>query len=159
MHFNIKNILTSHGFGNKEDYQNIYINLFDSIKKAIINRTLNEDMKLPPSRVMAKDLEISRSTVIKAYELLVLEKYVKSVPGSGYYIASTKNKKIQNHFNTQIIKGKYPNISKRGNAFRKNIQLISKRSEKGVAFRPGLPPLDIFPISQWKIYPMIIGKR
>ena len=79
-----------------------------------------------------------------------MEKYVKSIPGSGYYIASTKNKKIRNHFNTQIIQGKYPNISKRGNAFRKNIQLISKRSEKGIAFRPGLPPLDIFPITQWK---------
>ena len=150
MHFNIKSILNSYGFGNKNDYQNIYINLYDSIKKAIINRTLDEDIKLPPSRVLAQDLEISRSTVIKAYDLLVLEKYVKSIPGSGYYIASTKNKKIHNHFNTQIVKGKYPSISKRGNAFRKNIQLINKRSEKGIAFRPGLPPLDIFPITQWK---------
>ncbi len=150
LHFNIKNILTSYGFGNKDDYQNIYINLFDSIKKAIINRTLDEDIKLPPSRVLAQDLEISRSTVIKAYDLLVLEKYVKSVPGSGYYIASIKNKKIRNHFKTQMVQGKYPSISKRGNAFRKNIQLISKRSEKGIAFRPGLPPLDIFPITQWK---------
>ena len=150
LYFNIKNILTSYGFGNKDDYQNIYINLFDSIKKAIINRTLDEDIKLPPSRVLAQDLEISRSTVIKAYDLLVLEKYVKSIPGSGYYIASTKNKKIRSHFNTQIVQGKYPSISKRGNAFRKNIQLISKKSEKGIAFRPGLPPLDIFPITQWK---------
>jgi GntR family transcriptional regulator/MocR family aminotransferase len=150
LHYNIKNILASHGFGNKEDYQNIYINLFDSLKQAIINRTLNEGMKLPPSRVMAKDLEVSRSTVIKAYDLLVLEKYVRSLPGSGYYITSTKNKELRNHFSTQSIKGKYPNISKRGNAFRKNIQLISKRSERGVAFRPGLPPLDIFPIAKWK---------
>ncbi len=150
MHFNIKSILSSYGFGNKDDYQNIYINLYDSIQKAIVNRALDEDIKLPPSRVLAQDLEISRSTVIKAYDLLVLENYVKSIPGSGYYIASTKHKKIRHHFNTHIVQGKYPSISKRGNAFRKNIQLINKKSEKGIAFRPGLPPLDIFPIAQWK---------
>jgi len=142
--------LTSHGFGNKINYQNIYINLYDSIKRAIINRTLDENVKLPPSRVLAQDLEISRSTVIKAYELLVLEKYVLSIPGSGYYIASTKHKKMRHNFKAQPVKGKYPSISKRGNAFRKNIQLISSKSEKGIAFRPGLPPLDIFPVQQWK---------
>jgi len=150
LHFNIKNILTSHGFGNKNNYQNIYINLYESIKSAIVNRTLDENVKLPPSRVLALDLEISRSTVVKAYELLVLEKHVLSVAGSGYFIAPTKHKKMRHNFKTQTIKGKYPNISKRGNAFRKNIQLISSKSEKGIAFRPGLPPLDIFPVQQWK---------
>ena len=94
MYFNIKNILISNGFGNKEDYKNIYINLYDSIKKAIINRALHENSKLPPSRVLAKDLLISRSTVIKAYELLILEKYIKAIVGSGCYVTSSKNKKI-----------------------------------------------------------------
>lgn len=78
LHFKIKNILASHGFVDISDYQNIYINLFNSIKKAFISRTLDEDMKLPPSRVLAQVFKISRSTVIKAYNLLVLEKYVKS---------------------------------------------------------------------------------
>ena len=150
MHFNFKNILTTHGFGRKEDYQNIYINLFEALKNAIINRTLDKDLKLPPSRVLAQDLEVSRSTVIKAYDLLVLEKFVNSIPGSGYYVAPIKVKKIKHNLKTQIIRGKYPAVSKRGNAFRKNIQIISKKEDKGIAFRPGLPPLDIFPVAQWK---------
>jgi len=83
--------LIIHGFVDISHYQNIYINLFNSIKKAIINRPLEEGIKLSPSRVLAQDFKISRSTVFKAYDLLVLEKYVKSIPGSGYYVASTKN--------------------------------------------------------------------
>ena len=150
MHFNIKNILKSHGFDSKEGYQNIYINLYNALKKAIINRSLDEKIKLPPSRVLAKDIEVSRSTVIKAYDLLVLEKYVKSIPGSGYFIASAKNKKIRYNLSTQMVLGKYPKISKRGVSFKKNIQIVNQKSGNGVAFRPGLPPLDIFPVQQWK---------
>ena len=74
MHFNIKSILINYGFSSKNDYQNIYINLYNALKQAILDRTLGEDVKLPPSRLMAKDLGISRSTVLKAYDLLVLEK-------------------------------------------------------------------------------------
>lgn len=151
MHFNIKSILYNHGFGNKNDYQNIYINLFNSLKNAIINNTFQEHTKLPPTRVLAKDLEISRSTVIKAYELLVLDNYVKCINGSGYYVSSHKNTKI--HFNLKSLNSfkHYPNISKKGKAFQKNIHLINNtQSNSEIAFKPGIPPLDIFPITQWK---------
>ena len=151
MHFNIKSILDSHGFGNKNDYQNIYINLYSSLKEAIINKTLQEGFKLPPTRVLANDIEISRSTVIKAYELLVLENYVKSVIGSGYYVNSPKN--INTHFDLNSRKRDkgYPSLSKKGNAFQKNVHLINNtQSNSEIAFKPGLPPLDIFPTNIWK---------
>ncbi|MEW4925126.1 PLP-dependent aminotransferase family protein [Algibacter sp. 2305UL17-15] len=150
MHFNIKSILDNNGFGNKDDYKNIYVHLYDSLKKAIITKALPDGVKLPPSRVLARDLEISRSTVLKAYDLLVLEKYVSSKVGSGYYIGTSKNKKIQYNLNVQFEKGNYPKISKRGMAFKKGLQIINAKSDTGVAFRPGLPPLDIFPVNQWK---------
>ena len=150
MHFNIKNILISNDFGNKDDYQNIYINLYKTLKKAILNKSISETTKLPPSRVLAKDLSISRSTVIKAYNLLVLEKYVISMRGSGYYVTSSKNKKNHTNLNTGIKQGGYPKVSKRGNAFKKNIHIINNQSNNSIAFRPGLPPLDIFPVQHWK---------
>ena len=151
MHFNILNILVSHGFGNKDDYQNVYINLYNSLKKAIINKVLDKNVKLPPTRILAKDIGVSRSTVIKAYELLVLEKYAKTIVGSGYYVSYTKNKIPHNYLNPKLKIGGYPSISKRGRLFKKNVLIINhSRSSKGIAFRPGLPPLDIFPITQWK---------
>lgn len=150
MPFNVKNILYSHGFSNKEGSSNIYMKLYNSLRKAILNRSFAEDSKLPPSRILAKDLGISRSTVLKAYDILVLEKYIYTIPGSGNFVASSKNKKIHISLHTEAKPGNYPRISKRGASFKKNIQIINKGSNEGIAFRPGLPPLDIFPIQQWQ---------
>ena len=151
LHYNIKSIIQNHGFGNKSDYQNIYINLYESLKKAIKNNALKEHIKLPPTRVLSKDLEISRSTVIKAYELLVLDNCVICTKGSGYYVASNKHTKI--HYNITSLNShkKYPKISKKGISFQKNIHLINNaQSNSEIAFKPGLPPLDIFPTNVWR---------
>ncbi|ALJ05244.1 hypothetical protein APS56_08950 [Pseudalgibacter alginicilyticus] len=151
MKYNIKNILLIHGFGDKENYQNIYINLYKALKLAIVKNALKSHAQLPPTRVLAKDIGVSRSTVIKAYDLLVLEKYVNTKVGSGYYVNSSKSKKLQTPIGAKFELGDYPKISKRGLAFKSNIQIINNyKSNTGIAFRPGLPPLDIFPVSQWK---------
>ncbi len=150
MNYNISNILKNHGYNRGTIEKSKYFNLYKSIKNAIISKTLSDNFKLPPTRTLAKDLELSRSTVIKAYELLLLEKYIKSKPGSGYFVNSSKTKKIRHRLFDPPSKGDYPSISKRGNSFRRNIQIINSESDKGIAFRPGLPPLDIFPVSQWK---------
>ena len=148
---NIKNILISHGFTNKKDYQNIYINIYSALKKAILAKALHDNIKLPATRVLAKDIGVSRSTIIKAYDLLMLEKYVNSKVGSGYYVNFSKRKKIKSTIGTNFELGKHPKISKKGLSFQKNFQIINNsESDIGIAFRPGLPPLDIFPVTQWK---------
>lgn len=148
MHFNLKNLLKNNDYDSPDKAQNIYLNLYNSIKKAITDNILGDNMKLPPSRVLAKDLGISRSTVIKAYDLLILEKHLKSITGSGYFVVrnratnvSTPNKKTF---------GSYPTLSKRGKSFKKGIHLRTNKLQDGIAFRPGLPPLDIFPVRQWQ---------
>jgi len=147
---NIKNALINSGFSKSDHAKSIYINLYESIKKGIINRVFDNGFKLPATRLLAKDLNISRSTVIKAYDLLTLEKYVTSNKGSGHYVTATQNKKIRYKLTNPKSKGRYPKISKRGKAFKKNIHIINSESIKGIAFRPGLPPLDVFPVQQWK---------
>jgi len=150
LNYNINNILKNHGYNNGAIEKSIHLNLYKAIKNAIINKTLDDNFKLPSSRLLAKDLEISRSTVLKAYELLVLERYIKPKLGSGYYVTSSKLKKNKYRLVNYSNKGNYPSTSRRGNSFRQNIQLINSDSEKGIPFRPGLPPLDVFPVSQWK---------
>lgn len=151
MHFNINHILINSGFKLESLNDTIYLNLYEALKNAILSETLDSKIKLPPSRVLAKDLKISRSTVLKAYDLLVLEKYVTSVKGSGYFINSITDKKNHKNLHIPIERAKYPKLSKKGIAFQKNIHLINDtQSNSEIAFKPGLPPLDIFPISQWK---------
>lgn len=151
MHFNIKGILIRNGLSLNVNLQpQIYISLYDALKKAILTRSLEPGSKLPPSRILAKDLAISRSTVLKAIDLLLVERYVESVKGSGYFILSPKDKKLRLNFTLADKKGNYPSLSLKGKAFSQHRDWSGESAEKGVAFRPGLPPLDIFPVQLWK---------
>ena len=148
MPFNIKNILYNHGYSINDKSKNIYLVLYDSIKKAIQYKSLIHGIKLPPSRILSKDLGVSRSTVIKAYELLVLEKYVSVIQGSGSFVnkiiaqKETKSKEQE--------KRNLPKLSKIGKAFKSHVLVTNNNEIKGIPFRPGMPPLDIFPILQWQ---------
>ena len=104
---------------------------------------------LPPTRKLADTLGISRSTVVKAYELLRLEGYVESRAGSGYWVRYSDSDHLLEP-QPAIRQEAYPAISATGQAFLRNVDLINSTSDKSIAFRPGLPPLDIFPVNQWK---------
>lgn len=149
MYYNLKPIIITSEYWNSKEGLSLYLRLFYIIKDAIIKGAIPENIKIPPSRTLAKDLQISRSTVIKTYELLVLEKYIISKQGSGYKIVSTKyeNVALKKLTNYNSI---YPAISKRALSFQKNRpKLEDKFFSKNIAFRPGLPPLDVFPVEKW----------
>lgn len=130
---------------------NKYIQLYKAIKNCILSNELPNNWALPSTRYLAESLKISRTTVIKSYELLLLEKLIISKLGSGYKVnfepktAALKSKEKQ-----QFDAAHYPKLSKKGASFLKNISLINRNASASIAFRPGLPPLDIFPVNQWK---------
>ena len=147
----MKGLLIRNGFSlDAKPQPHIYLSLYDAFKRAILNRFLEPDSKLPPSRVLAHDLGISRSTVLKAFDLLLVERYITAIKGSGYYVLCPKNKKLKLKIPSVASKGNYPSLSSRGKAFCENAHWPGEDSNKGVAFRPGLPPLDIFPVQLWK---------
>lgn len=71
---------------NKEDNTSLYIQLYKQIKKKIFEGHLKEGTKLPSSRQLANDLQISRNTVEMAYDQLHSEGYIFTKSRSGYYI-------------------------------------------------------------------------
>ena len=150
MHFNIKGLLIRNGFFLDANQPQIYVNLYTAFKKAILNRTLETGSKLPPSRVLANDLGISRSTVLKAIDLLLVEHYITAKKGSGYYVCPPQDKKIKRNISAIEKKGGYPPLSQKGLAFGNTAKWAVEDNNNGVAFRPGLPPLDIFPVQIWK---------
>jgi len=132
----------------KNEKTAIYIQILNLLKNKIEEHNIPSESDLPSTRALAKSLGVSRSTVIKVYNLLCIEGYIKSKQGSGYVVNSvnlstTNNQKI----NTL---SDYPDISKRGKLFSENASLIHSTTQKDIAFRPGLPPLDVFPVNHWK---------
>tara|TARA_B110000495_G_C23037270_1_gene620000 strand:- start:2827 stop:4260 length:1434 start_codon:yes stop_codon:yes gene_type:complete len=142
LHYNIRNIISIN-----KGYP-LYKFYFNEIKKSILNGRVSENQILPPTRVLSKDLSISRTTALKVYDLLLFEGLISSKKGSGYYVTYKKNiyvKKDQKKYNL------YPSLSKKSKLFKKNRYLSTDNfSRTSVAFRPGLPPLDIFPVNKWK---------
>lgn len=56
------------------------------LRNRIISGGLQEGTRLPPTRALASELGVSRSTVVTAYEQLVAEGYLSGVQGSGYKV-------------------------------------------------------------------------
>jgi len=127
----------------------LYQRLHNLLKDGIINNEIPAGSTLPASRVLADRLAISRSTVVKAYELLRLEGYTESKAGSGNQVKFLQEPRSLPE-KVEIDAQAYPEISKMGQSFQKNVGLINSTDDKSLAFRPGLPPLDIFPVTQWK---------
>ncbi|TPI60060.1 PLP-dependent aminotransferase family protein [Mesorhizobium sp. B3-1-7] len=58
-----------------------------TIRHRIAARTLTPGARLPSIRALAKSLQVSKSTVVEAYERLAAEGAIRSRPGSGFYAA------------------------------------------------------------------------
>lgn len=127
----------------------VYYRLYHAIRIGIIRNDLPKGQTLPSTRVLSETLSLSRSTVIKAYELLTVEGYLESKIGSGYRIKvnDTKAERLSKSIHSDA---QYAPLSSLGKSFLSNITLINSTEDKSIAFRPGLPPLDIFPVNQWK---------
>lgn len=61
--------------------------LFHAIREKIVRDLWSKGSKLPSTRKLAVELSVSRNTVIYAYEQLVIEGYIESKQGSGFYVS------------------------------------------------------------------------
>lgn len=64
----------------------IYEQIYQYIKKEIREGSLSKGERLPSTRTLAQHLDVSRSTVCLAYEQLLSEGYIETVPYKGYFV-------------------------------------------------------------------------
>jgi GntR family transcriptional regulator/MocR family aminotransferase len=126
-----------------------YIRILNLLKQHIEEHKIPKGIYLPSTRQLSETLEVSRSTIVRAYNLLAVEGYVKSIQGAGYLVRPI-DLSPSGHSDFEDHSG-YPEISKRGKMFIKNVNLLHSTALQDVAFRPGLPPLDVFPVNRWKM--------
>jgi GntR family transcriptional regulator/MocR family aminotransferase len=62
--------------------------LTQQLRVAILTGQLHAGQRLPASRTLAAQLQVSRSTVVAAFEQLVDEGYLESDVGSGTFVSS-----------------------------------------------------------------------
>jgi DNA-binding transcriptional MocR family regulator len=59
-----------------------------AIRQRVASRALTAGEKLPSIRKFARDMQVSPSTVVEAYDRLAAEGLIRSRPGSGFYVAA-----------------------------------------------------------------------
>ncbi|MEW6733207.1 MAG: PLP-dependent aminotransferase family protein [Acidobacteriota bacterium] len=132
----------------------LYRQLYQELRTAILYGRLKAGSRLPPTRILADELGVSRNTVLTAYEQLLAEGYVEGQVGSGTYVARTLPDELlqsrsvptwtkKNHLMRQ-------SISKRGEKLISVLPKISQWSNaKMQAFRYCSPDLASFPFDIW----------
>lgn len=108
----------------------IYQQLCEKVRNLANTGRIEEGRLMPATRVLADALEVSRSTVITAYEQLVAEGYLEAQPGSGFTLSSTSNLELLNDDSTT-------------NQTHIEHALILK------PLTPSIPDMSLFPYQQW----------
>jgi GntR family transcriptional regulator/MocR family aminotransferase len=68
----------------------LYAQLSRALKKALTSGGLGEGNRLPPTRLLASELGLSRNTVLTAYEQLRMEGVLEGKVGSGSYVSVSR---------------------------------------------------------------------
>ena len=80
-----------------DDGKPLYEQIYEYIRREITVGRISQREKLPSSRMLARDLSVSRSTVNLAYDQLVSEGYVETRAGSGYYVCDIRTAFFEFH--------------------------------------------------------------
>ena len=113
----------------------LYLQLYQFIKNEILTGRIEPESKLPSKRKLAVHLDISQTTVETAYEQLLAEGFVESVPRKGLYV-----KEINGNLFSNANESDNPQGEKR-----------NKPSDSfSIDFSHGKIALEAFPHSIWK---------
>ena len=126
--------------------------MVDQIRDAIRCARLGPGTRLPSSRRLSEQLAISRNTVVRAYDLLLMEGMVESRPASGIFVAepppaSAPAMPPVAHPTDAALQARMPMPLRQGRA--ENALHVARRRLL-YDFFPGRPGADLFPLKTWR---------
>lgn len=107
--------------------------IYKQLRTKILNGELSAGYRLPSTRSLAEDLEVSRNVVLEAYDQLLAEGYLEGQQGAGTFVAE----------------GAYLKKKDKIATFIKDDSTSKKNNNSIIDFRSGIPALDLFPRKQW----------
>ena len=144
----------------------MYCQLYDGIRAAILAGHFQAGARLPATRALAKEFNISRNTVVEAFQRLFAEGYLEGKIGSGTYVSKALPDDLlraRSVVETLGAEPRTPRVSTSPNGIGPS-RALSQRGQITAAMRTsvsddnvyqvrpfvtGLPALDAFPIDTW----------
>jgi GntR family transcriptional regulator / MocR family aminotransferase len=126
--------------------------MVDQIREAIRCARLGPGTRLPSSRRLSEQLAISRNTVVRAYDLLLMEGVVESRPASGIYVAEQLARGSAplhpvSDPRDQVLQVRMPMPLRQG---RSQSSPHASPNRLLYDFFPGRPSADLFPLKTWR---------
>lgn len=133
--------------------------LYDVLQAAIQEGAIATGSRLPASRDLAKELGVSRNTVLAAYEQLQSEGYLQTRTGSGTFVSEQLPEVAPENSEPELVSARpfrYASLSRRG------IRILT-RSGAGAyqwgAFMPGVPDVSHMPHDIWRKIQLRLSRR
>jgi GntR family transcriptional regulator / MocR family aminotransferase len=135
----------------------LYRQIYETIRRSILSGEFHAGRQLPASRLLAKQLGVSRMTVVNAYEQLLAEGYLESKTGAGTFVAEHLPEEFlqASGFGLQERHEKRLrrkiNFSDYGRKLAQNSNIILRHhgATAILPFQHGVPALDEFPFGLW----------
>lgn len=119
--------------------------LYEALRRAILDGRVAAGERLPSSRDLTQDLQLSRNTVVAAINQLTVEGYLVSHIGSGTFVSeNVPRMPTQRHRGTP---GRHTTLSARGLALSSTFCASDLEIQP---FTPGIADFSAFPVVLWQ---------
>ncbi|WP_150274616.1 PLP-dependent aminotransferase family protein [Paenibacillus tepidiphilus] len=118
--------------------------VYGQILQAIAGGCLKSGDRLPATRLLSKQLLVSRSVVLEAYEQLQAEGYLEMRKGAGTFVAATA---AEAGTSSPPVSGDGCTVATKAPEF---ISFDPLSSAAAYDFRHGVPAWDVFPMDRWQ---------
>jgi GntR family transcriptional regulator/MocR family aminotransferase len=127
--------------------------LVDQLRDAIRHARIRPGTRLPSSRRLSEQLSVSRNTVIRAYDALIVEGYVESRPASGIFVSDSlpgTPVKVTASAQEPARVGTLSHMPMPPLPLRVPNVVDPQRNRLSVDFFPGRPSAALFPVKTWR---------
>ena len=135
----------------RESRTPISIQLSCALREMILLGKLQPGQRLPSSRTLAKDQNVSRTTVINVYEQLASEGLIRSSVGAGAYVADTLEARHSSTFPEETTSGlrRPPRLAQLSSEASEQYFPRLDHPENPRPFITGIPAFNEFPMALW----------
>ncbi|PLS20845.1 PLP-dependent aminotransferase family protein [Neptunicoccus cionae] len=129
----------------------ISVQLYMALREIILTGGLGAGRRLPASRTLAKEIGVSRTTVIDAIDRLVSEGMLVSRVGAGTYVSDVLAQPLTGADRPDAPQDVLaePILSQRFSVALDNFAPRQRLPHKSQAFITALPALEAFPMAHW----------
>jgi len=135
----------------------LYRQIYEAVCRSILSGEFNRGMQLPATRQLAKELGVSRMTVVNAYDQLLAEGYIEGRTGAGTFVASTlpdamlRVEEVHSSHRQEPDQPRNHTLSRRGKWLAStSVKTLRVQADSdNYAFQNGMPAVDEFPFRVW----------